>query len=555
MNPLHLVSDFNIELLASTLREALGEERTITTAPFGQVYQTFMAPDSTRINGQTVLVVWTKPEGVVESFGRALMLEHIDHSVVMDEVERYKKALLESAASCRYVLHPTWTLPSSRRLYGMLDLKPGLGVRHLLTRMNLALAELMDVASNVYVLDADSWFRAAGPKAYSPKLELITKTPFAPSVFAAASRDIKAVVDSLDGRARKIIVLDLDNTLWGGIVGDDGVSGLRLGGHDWIGEAYVAFQRRLLALTQRGVQLALVSKNDESLALEVIDTHPEMVLRRQHFAGWRINWNDKAKNIAELSEELRLGLQSFVFIDDNPVERARVAGAFPEVLVPEWPKDPAEYAPTLEAMECFDVPQITEEDFQRTATQAAERTRRASLAGSSAESLGEWLHSLETSVHVETLSSTNLARVTQLFNKTNQMNLTTRRLSAAEIEAWAAAPGRRLWAVRVTDRFGDSGLTGVLGLEISGGIARVTDFILSCRVMGRLVEHAMLHVASSYALSQGATELQVEYRRTERNAPCLQVLETSGLVRRSKDLFVWDRSSPFELPASLRLEH
>jgi FkbH-like protein len=554
MSPLHLVSDFNIDLLASTLREAFREERTVTAAPFGQVYQTFAAPDPARINDQTTLVVWTKPDGVVEGFRRALLLEQIEHSVVLEEVERYKEALLKIAGSCRYVLHPTWTIPTSKRLYGLLDLKPGLGVRHLLARMNLALAELMEVASNIYVMDADSWLRSAGSKAYAPKLELVTKTPFSPSVFAAASRDIRAAADSLDGRARKIIVLDLDNTLWGGVVGDDGIAGLRLGGHDWLGEAYVSFQRALLALTHRGVQLAIASKNDESLALDVIDRHPEMVLRREHFAGWRINWNDKARSIAELSDELRLGMQSFVFIDDNPVERARISGAFPEVLVPEWPKDPAEYAPMLEAMECFDVPQITNEDFQRTATQVAERTRRASLAGSSAESLGAWMTSLETGVQVEALSPVNLPRVTQLFNKTNQMNLTTRRLSAAEIEAWAAAPGRRIWAFRVTDRFGDSGLTGVIALELAGGIAHVTDLILSCRVMGRQVEQAMLHVASSYALSQDATELQVEYRRSERNGPCLKVLEESGLARRSDSLFVWDKASPFELPASIRLE-
>jgi FkbH-like protein len=420
--------------------------------------------------------------------------------------------------------------------------------------MNLALMQCMEDSSNVYVLDADAWLRSIGAKAYAPKLDLIAKAPFAPAVFQAAAATIRSALDALDGTARKLVVVDLDNTLWGGVVGDDGPAGLRLGGHDHVGEAYVNFQRALLALTHRGVQLAIVSKNEERIALDAIDSHPEMILRRDRFAGWRINWNDKAGNIAELASELRLGLQSFVFIDDNPVERARVSTALPEVLVPDWPTDPSLYASTLEALDCFDVPQITEEDFARTAAQAAERHRQASLAGVSATSVADWLASLETRVHVEALSIGNLPRVTQLFNKTNQMNLATRRLSAAEIEAWSRVPGRHMWAIRVRDRFGDSGLTGVISIEIEGRIARVVDLILSCRVMGRHVEYAMLHLASSFAWTHGVDQLQVEYRRTDRNAPCRQVLEASELEQRSDDVFVWVGDQPYALPASIALE-
>lgn len=552
---LHLVSDFNVDLLASSLRASVGSSRAVTTAPFGQVYQTFLAPDSRHINDQSTLIVWTRPEAVVESFGRALLMERVDHAEVLSEVDRYVAGLQTLAASCRYVFHPTWTMANTKRLYGLLDLKPGLGVRHLLSCMNLALARCMDASSNIYVLDANSWLQSAGPKAYAPKLELIAKTPFAPSVFLTAAGAIKAALDALAGKARKVVVVDLDNTLWGGIVGDDGAASLRLGGHDHVGEAYVSFQRALLALTHRGVQLAIASKNDERVAFEVIDSHPEMVLRRDRFAGWRINWNDKAANIADLANELRLGLQSFVFIDDNPVERARVSSALPEVLVPEWPADPSLYASTLEALDCFDVPQITDEDFARTAAQVAERHRHASHSQGSTSSFEDWLASLETRVHVDVLSSSNLPRVTQLFNKTNQMNLATRRLSSAEIEAWSREPGRQVWAIRVRDRFGDSGLTGVISLEVTGRTARVADLILSCRVMGRHVEYAMLHVASAFASAQHVDELQVEYLRTDRNAPCLEMLDASALSRRADTLFVWTGDLPYPLPEATTLEY
>ncbi|MEP6914010.1 MAG: HAD-IIIC family phosphatase [Acidobacteriota bacterium] len=552
-DPLHLVSDFNIDLLASGLRGTLGETAVITIAPFGQVYQALIAPDPAQVTDRTTLIVWTRPESVVEGFRRALQLGEVEHSAVLAEVDRYTQALLTAAASCRYVLHPTWTIPASKRLYGLLDLKPGLGIRSLLVKMNQALSQLMEKSSNIFVLDAESWLRTVGAKAYAPKLEFITKTPFSPPVFAAASKDIIAALDALEGRARKIVVVDLDNTLWGGVVGDDGPDGIHLGGHEYIGEAYAAFQRSLLALTNRGIQLAIASKNDESLALEVIDSHPEMILRREHFAGWRINWNDKAANLVELSQELRLGLQSFVFIDDNPVERSRISSALPEVLVPEWPAEPALYAATLDGLDCFDVPQITPEDFARTATHVAERQRRASQSGAPTGSFNEWLDSLETSVQVEPLSPSNLPRVGQLFNKTNQLNLTTRRLSATEIDAWASDPGRKVWAIRVRDRFGDSGLTGVVSLEIDGPTARLADLILSCRVMGRGVEYAMLHLASAFAASQQVTTLEIEYRRTERNGPCLKVLQESALSRRSDTVFVWEGSQPYPLPPEIRL--
>lgn len=552
---LHLVSDFNVDLLASSLRASLGSSRAVSSAPFGQVYQTFLNPNSRFIDDQTTVIVWTRPEAVVESFGRALLMERVDHADVLGEVEQYAKGLQALAGSCRYVLHPTWTIAHTKRLYGLLDLKPGLGVRHLLSSMNLALARCMDASPNVYVLDANAWLQAAGAKAYAPKLELIAKAPFAPSVFSAAAASIRAALDALDGKARKLLVVDLDNTLWGGVVGDDGPDGLRLGGHDHVGEAYVAFQRALLALTRRGVQLAIASKNDERVALDAIDSHPEMVLRRDRFAGWRINWNDKAANLVELSSELRLGLQSFVFIDDNPVERARVSGALPEVLVPDWPADPALYASTLEALDCFDVPQMTDEDFDRTAAQVAERLRQASQSSVMPSSFADWLKSLETCVHVEALSSSNLPRVTQLFNKTNQMNLATRRLSLSEIDSWSRAPGRRVWAFRVRDRFGDSGLTGVISIEIEGRAARIADLILSCRVMGRHVEYAMLHVASAFAAAQQVDELQVEYLPTERNRPCLEMLQASALTQAPGQRFVWSGNQPYAAPEALVLEY
>lgn len=546
----HLLSDFNVDILRASLARLLDGDYTVTAAPFGQVRQGLSSP-SPAIDTHTAVVVWTRPEAVIEQFAHVAALERTDHDRVLDEVEAFKRSLVTLAGRCRYVFVPTWTVPPDQRLFGILDFKPGAGVRHLLARMNLSLSALMDTTSNLVVLPADPWLHAAHGTPYAPKLDFITKTPFAREVFDRAAHDVRAALRGLEGLARKVVVVDLDDTLWGGIVGDDGWEHLRLGGHDHVGEAYVRFQRALLALRNRGIQLAIASKNDEAVALEAMTRHPEMVLRPEHFAGWRINWNDKAQNLVELADELRLGLQSFVFIDDNPVERDRVAHALPDVFVPDWPVDPAFLAQALERLDCFDVGQLTAEDFARSAQQSAERLRRAELA--EGQSHTEWLGGLRTAVVVETLSTANLSRVTQLFNKTNQLNLQTRRLSADEIQSWLAPPNRRLWAVRVRDKFGDLGLTGVISLELQGDVAWVTDLILSCRVMGRRVEDVMLNIASRCALDHHAERLRLEYRASTRNAPCLAMLEASRLTRVSDHVFEWNQKQPYALPETVTL--
>ena len=348
----------------------------------------------------------------------------------------------------------------------------------------------------------------------------MSKSPFGNALLKEAVADIKAAVSGIAGRARKLIVLDLDDTLWGGIVGEVGWEHLQLGGHDAIGEAFVDFQRALRYLQRRGILLGIVSKNEEAVALEAIAKHPDMVLRLEDFAGWRINWRDKAENVVDLVAELNLGLQSVVFIDDNPAERGRVREALPEVLVPDWPADRMLYASALLSLRCFDAPAISREDRQRTAMYAAERERRTlqSTLGSAAD----WLRSLEVRVQVEPLHEANLTRTAQLLNKTNQMNLSTRRLTESELLAWANQPGRVLWTFRVSDRFGDSGLVGIVSLETEGERARIVDFVLSCRVFGRAIEETMVHVAVDHARALGAHEVRAEYLPTAKNKPCLE---------------------------------
>ena len=315
-------------------------------------------------------------------------------------------------------------------------------------------------------------------------------------------------------------------------------------------EAFVDFEWTVPALRQRGVSLAIASKNDESYALDAIDRHPEMILRREHFSAWRINLERKVRQDRRDRERAQLGLNSIVFLDENASERGRVREALPEVLVPDWPSSAMLYADALIGLGCFDTVALTDEDRNR-ATMYAHETARA--ADREAVGADDWLRRLELQVDVEEASERNLPRVVQLLNKTNQMNLSTRRVDAAELTNWLAAAPRRLWAFRVRDRFGDAGLTGVASVELDGAQARLVDFVLSCRVFGRRIENAMLHVAIAWARERGAETLVAPFRPTAKNGPCRQFLQTSGLDEDPADRFSWDMATPYPSPADLLL--
>jgi FkbH-like protein len=550
-DPVHrglLISDFTIDELARCIEtDPLEPPLAADVAPFGQVVPALMAGAPP---GVDYAVVWTRPEAVIPSFARVLEFEAVDDTVLLDEVDRYAALVAEGLASYRFSIVPTWTVPPWRRGLGVADARPG-GVTHALHTMNARLIDKLAASPNVFVLNAERWISSG--KGYSEKLWYMGKVPFAPAVFEQAAHDIKAAVAGATGRARKLVVVDLDDTLWGGIVGDAGWEQLRLGGHDSVGEAFVDFQRALKSLKRRGIVLAIVSKNEESVALEAIRKHPEMVLHEEDFVGYRINWQDKAQNIADLAQSLNLGLQSVVFIDDNPFERTRVREALPEVFVPDWPEDKLSYPSALFSLRCFDAPALSVEDLARTGMYSSERKRDE--LKTKVGSIEEWLRSLDLRVRMEPLSPSNLARTTQLLNKTNQMNLTTRRLTEVELAAWAKGEGRWLYAMSVSDRLGDAGLTGILGIEARNGAAHVVDFVLSCRVMGRRIEETMAHLAVEIARENALSRVVAELVPTAKNKPCQAFFEGSQFRRAAGGhTFAWETREPYPLPSVITLE-
>jgi len=550
-----IVSDFNVSNFAGYLgNDTNPPVVTINTGPFGQVVQVLVnreldcwsdpAPD--------FLVVWTQPQNVINAFISIMNGQPVPLEEVFAEVDNYTNLLAAASSDVKFVFVPTWVVPSYHRGLGMLDMKVRFGLANTLMRMNLRLLDNLEKTSNLYVLNADRWFQLAGKNAFNPKSWYMGKIAYGNEVYKEAVKDIKAAIQGMAGQSRKLILLDLDDTLWGGIVGDIGWENIQLGGHDAIGEAFVDFQRALKAIKNRGILLGIVSKNDESIALTAIDKHPEMLLRRDDFSGWKINWNDKARNIAELISEMNLGPQSVVFIDDSPAERARVKDALPEILVPDWPEDKMLYKKTLLELTCFDVPAISQEDFERTKMYVAERKR--AVVKSEVGSIEEWLEHLDIKILVAELGENNLSRTTQLLNKTNQMNLTTRRMTEAELIAWARQPNHRSWVFRVTDKFGDYGLTGIASVEIEDSRGKIVDFILSCRVMGRKVEEAMLYHITSIAKELGIKEIFCEYLPTPKNKPCLAFFETSGFSRQGgSNIFSWKTTENYPKPTQVNI--
>ena len=328
------------------------------------------------------------------------------------------------------------------------------------------------------------------------------------------------ILAAATGISRKCLVLDLDNTLWGGVVGDDGVEGIQLGQGHPTGEAFLAFQRYIAKLSSRGVILAVCSKNDPAIAAAAFAEHPEMVLKPSDIAAFVANWDDKASNLRSIARTLDIGLDSLVFIDDNPAERDIIRRELPMVAVPELPEDVAYYPGCLAAAGYFEAASFTVEDARRARSYAANAERRMALG--TATDMPSYLTGLEMTLTARPIGSAELVRATQLVNKTNQFNLTTRRYTEAEIAALAAGPDNVALQSRLQDRFGDNGLISVIlarpDADWPSDALLIDTWLMSCRVLGRGVETATLEVLAEAAMARGRTVLIGEYRPTPKNA-------------------------------------
>ena len=325
------------------------------------------------------------------------------------------------------------------------------------------------------------------------------------------------LIAALRGMSRRCLILDLDNTIWGGIIGDDGLEGIVIGQGDATGEAYLDLQRTALSLRDRGILLAVSSKNNDDVARSAFIEHPEMLLRENHVAVFQANWNDKASNIAAIAEELGLGLDALVFVDDNPAERGLVREMLPEVAVPELPADPALYARTLTAAGYFETVTFSEEDRKR-AGLYEDNARRATLANKIGD-IEAYLVSLQMKITFRPFDATGRSRIAQLINKSNQFNLTTRRYTEIDVERMERDAAIFTLQVRLTDAFGDNGMIGVVICrpDDAKDAWAIDTWLMSCRVLGRRVEQMVLREILDQARARGMQRLVATYIPSGRN--------------------------------------
>ncbi len=432
---------------------------------------------------------------------------------------------------------------------GVLDYQSDGGQIGAMRHLNQQLQRLTGEHAGVYLLDYASLVARFGRgRWYDESKWLAARLPLAADALIELANEWLRLLHPLVGRVCKVLVTDLDHTLWGGVIGEDGLEGIALGA-DAPGAAYRALQRALLDLHQRGILLAICSKNNPDEAMEVLERHPGMLLRPAHFAALRINWSDKVENLRAIAAELNIGTDALAFLDDSPVERARVQGELPEVTVIELPDDPMGYARAVRESAVFERLALAEEDRQR-GRYYAEQRQRAELAGQVA-SVEEFYHSLNLAVEVAPVTAQTLARVAQLTQKTNQFNLTTRRYAEQQIAAMMAQPDWRLFSLRVTDRFGDNGLVGAACLRAASDEWEIDTFLLSCRVIGRTVETAFLSFLAEQARAAGAARLSGWFLPTQKNAPArpFYAQHAFALVRETAAGAFWALDLTRTLPA------
>jgi len=450
---------------------------------------------------------------------------------VQAEMNRYRAIWTSLGNSVgRQIVQNNFELPANTILGNLDAVSPG-GATRFVNELNrefalaaatdprLTLQDLSSISARMGLkqwFDPDRWF--------SYKIAHTVEGSF------AIANSLTALVGALHGRSKKVLVLDLDNTLWGGVIGDDGADKIVLGRETPLAEAYTAFQEYCLSMRERGILLAVCSKNDEEIARQGF-AHPDSVLKLEHFSAFKANWEPKYENILAIAQELNLGVDSFVFVDDNPAERAIVEAQIPGIAVPDIGNEVTKYASVIEAARYFEMVSLGKEDLTR-AKLYEENAKRANVEQKFAN-YNEYLDSLEMTAEIDTFNSTYVDRIAQLTNKSNQFNLTTRRYTLAEIES-TVADGRHIGIYgKLSDRFGDNGLISVVMGSVKGRELHLDLWLMSCRVLKREMEIAMLDGLVERAKDRDIQSIVGYYLPTAKNGMVAEHYRKLGFSLRS----------------------
>ncbi len=489
-------------------------------APFGQLAPTLIdanspvtpfAPDVVLIAARLADVVPNLYDGPQSNNTDGLMatvsdyLDQLDASITTYRDRSSATLLLQNFERPSYIVS------------AISEFEAAGGQLHAWRYANSRLRSLAEKIGNCHVMDYDALVARHGSRHWiDPRTELYGRIPIAAGHYFDYAKFIVRHLRPIAGRSKKLIVLDADNTLWGGILGDDGLDGIQLG-HDFPGNAYLRFQRRLLALHQRGILLCIASKNEPGSVEHAVASHPEMILRPEHFTSMHVSWSAKPDAIRHIAETLNLGLDSFVFIDDSAVECAMMRDSLPDVMTVLLPDDPARFADVIESLDCFDQFTLSDEDRRRGVMYKAEADRRQ--LATTAVDLPTFYRSLQMRLTIGVNDKRHAGRAAQMTQRTNQFNMNTIRCVEDDIQAWIRAPDVDVFSLGLTDQFGDSGIVGLAVVRKSDDNWHLHMLLMSCRVLGRTIESTFVAWIANRARTAGVPNLGATFVSTPKNQP------------------------------------
>jgi FkbH-like protein len=553
-----LLSSYSSEFVHDALIAASfikGVVPDIYSAGFNQYQQELIDPESGLYRfAPDVLIVSVLGEDILPSLYRAPAYDEPDaKQIALGNLSQLLTRFRERSNAAILVQN---MLPPVTPLFGVGDATLPFSQRRAIQRFNEGLTEAVARLGSAYIVDYEGLVARHGALAWhDERMRHFARLPIEKRMFLPLAEEFAKFLRILSGGAKKCIVVDLDNTLWGGVLGEDGIDGIKL---DTVypGSAFKAVQELLLALRDRGILLAIASKNNPADVDEVFERHPHAVVKRNHFAHREIGWNRKSDSLKAIAEALNIGLEHLLFVDDNPVELAEVREALPMVESMLFPERPELFPGQLMAQGYFDDVRLSAEDRSR--AQLYAQRSEAEESRKQTGNIEDFYRKLQMTITLDGVTGGNLARAAQLTQKTNQFNLTTRRYSEAEVKARAADPDWVLHLVSVKDVYGDNGIVGFAMAKAAGPALVVDTFLMSCRVIGRTVETAMLAALGDAARARGLTHLRAELIETAKNAPVREVLPGHHFAKVSSNgacsVWEYDLASPLQWPEWFRIE-
>lgn len=532
-----LMSSFTIDPIAAYLdvdSRLIGLFPNIYIAPFNRYQEEVLNSNSKLYQFQPdVILFFVELESLVsDSFREQFpQMELKEKELEIDRNAHEIVQLLNSLTqqTQALIIFSNFVIPTFSPL-GILDNKQEIGYKRFYRILNSRLEQEFRSNSQIFIFDLNEVASKHGKDRYlNYPMYYRGSILFDESFLPVVSHELMGFIKTLKGKTRKCIVLDLDNTLWGGIIGEDGFNGIKLN-TAYPGNEFIDFQRTLLSLHNRGIILAVNSKNNLEDALEVFQKHPFMLIKEKNLAEYRINWNDKVQNMVELAQSINIGLDSMVFIDDNPVERARISAALPEVLVINIPSSSTLYRKSIEMLNDFNTFSLTKEDLQRSKMYFARR-QRLDLERR-VQTLEEFIKTLEIVVEIRYANDFSLPRIFSLINRTNQFNLTTKRYSEAEIDKMYNDPKFLIYTLQIHDKFGDEGIVGIAIIKKESSDFWVIDsFLMSCRVIGRKIEEVFLYkLINDAKKSKEVKKIEAEYIPTKKNSLVKDFYNQKGFI-------------------------